>query len=248
MSTETTLTQPLTLPQAWLPTPQQWLLRTLGRLQHGRLYLHLGQQRYVLGHSDELHAQLHLHRPWRLALRCLTRGDLGFGEGYVAGDWDSDNPEAVLTLLLRNWSAFGKALDNRKLLRQPTNWLHKLRRNSLRNSRKNIAYHYDMGNDFYQAWLDASMTYSAAWFADPAMSLEQAQQAKYQRILNMLAGQPGQRILEIGCGWAVLRSWRPAKATTSMALPYQHNNWRMPSNGWLLTAAKYSWSCVITAQ
>lgn len=201
MPLETTLPQPLALQLAQLPTLKRWLIATLAKIQYGRLTIVLEQERYVVGHSDEIHAHLHIHRPLRLALRCLTKGDLGFGEAYVAGDWSTDNLANLLTLLLRNWEQFGQTLDNRKLLRKPANWFHQWRRNSIRNSRKNIAHHYDMGNAFYRAWLDDTMTYSAALYTDAALTLEQAQRAKYQRILDELQVQDGQRVLEIGCGW-----------------------------------------------
>ncbi|SEB03801.1 cyclopropane-fatty-acyl-phospholipid synthase [Thiothrix caldifontis] len=201
MPLETTLPRPLVADFGHLPTFKRWLMGVLARIQHGRLTIHLDGERYVVGHSDELHATIRIHHPLRLALKCLGKGDLGFGEAYVAGDWSSDHPAALLTLLLRNWEKFGNTLDNRKLLRKPANWWHNLRRNSVHNSRKNIAHHYDMGNDFYREWLDASMTYSAALYTAPEMTLEQAQRAKYQRILDELQVQPGQTILEIGCGW-----------------------------------------------
>lgn len=201
MPLETTLNPPLVPSFAHLPTLKRWLLATFARIKYGRLGIHLDGEYYVLGHSDELHASIHIHRPLRLALRCLTKGDLGFGEAYIAGDWSSEHPADLLTLLLRNWEQFGKTLDSRKLLRKPANWFHQLRRNSVRNSRKNIAHHYDMGNDFYHEWLDSSMTYSSALYTTPDSTLEQAQRAKYQRILDELQVQPGQTVLEIGCGW-----------------------------------------------
>ena len=201
MPLETTLNPPLVPSFAHLPTLKRWLLATLARIQYGRLSIHLDGEYYVLGHSDELHASIHIHRPLRLALKCLTKGDLGFGEAYIAGDWSSDHPADLLTLLLRNWEQFGNTLDSRKLLRKPANWFHQLRRNSIRNSRKNIAHHYDMGNDFYREWLDSTMTYSSALYTTPDLTLEQAQRAKYQRILDELQVQAGQTVLEIGCGW-----------------------------------------------
>ncbi|UOG90890.1 MAG: cyclopropane-fatty-acyl-phospholipid synthase family protein [Candidatus Thiothrix sulfatifontis] len=201
MPLETTLNPPSVPSFDHLPTLKRWLLATLARIQHGRLSIHLDGEYYVLGHSDELHASIHIHRPFRLALKCLTKADLGFGEAYIAGDWSSEHPVDLLTLLLRNWEQFGKVLDDRKLLREPANWFHRLRRNSVRNSRKNIAHHYDMGNDFYREWLDTSMTYSSALYTTPDLTLEQAQRAKYQRILDELQVQAGQTVLEIGCGW-----------------------------------------------
>lgn len=201
MCMDNILPRPLALQLAQLPTFKRWLIAMLARIQHGRLTIHLDGERYVVGHSDEIHASIHIHHPLKLAMKCLSKGDLGFGEAYLAGDWSSEQPAELLTLLLRNWEQFDTMLDNRKLLRTPANWFHKLRRNSVRNSRRNISHHYDMGNDFYREWLDVSMTYSSALYTRPGMTLEQAQQAKYQRILDELQVKPGQTILEIGCGW-----------------------------------------------
>ena len=185
-----------------LPTFKRWLMSVLARIRHGKLTIHLDGERYVVGETDELHASIHLHHPLRLALQCLSKGDLGFGQAYLAGDWSSDDPAALLTLLLRNWHKIGSNLDERgQWLRLRTKLTHWLNRNSVKNSRKNIAHHYDMGNDFYREWLDNSMTYSSALYATPDLSLEQAQRAKYQRILDELQVQPGQTLLEIGCGW-----------------------------------------------
>jgi cyclopropane-fatty-acyl-phospholipid synthase len=202
MNLENTLTTPLAPRFDHLPTFKRWLMSILARIRHGRLTIHLDGERYVVGDTDEYHATIHIHHPMRLAWKCLTKGDLGFGQAYLAGDWSSDHPADLLTLLVQNWHKIGTPLDaRRQWFRLPTKWLHQLRRNSVKNSRKNIAHHYDMGNDFYRAWLDESMTYSAALYASPEMSLEQAQHTKYQRILDELQAQPGQSILEIGCGW-----------------------------------------------
>ena len=203
MALENTLNPPLAPPSfAHLPTFKRWLMSLLARIRHGKLTIHLDGECYVVGDTDELHASIHIHHPLKLALQCLTKGDLGFGQAYLAGNWSSDNPAALLTLLLRNWHKIGTPLDERgQWLRWRTTLMHWLNRNSVKNSRKNIAHHYDMGNDFYSAWLDPSMTYSSALYTTPELTLEQAQRAKYQRILDELQVQPGQTILEIGCGW-----------------------------------------------
>lgn len=202
MAMENTLTTPLTPRFEHLPVFKRWLMSVLARIRHGRLTIHLDGERYVVGDTDEYHATIHIHRPLRLAWQCLGKGDLGFGQAYLAGDWSSDNPAALLTLLVKNWHKIGTPLDSRRQwLRLPTKWIHQLRRNSIKNSRKNIAHHYDMGNDFYREWLDESMTYSSALYTAADMTLEQAQRAKYQRILDELQVQAGQRVLEIGCGW-----------------------------------------------
>ncbi|WMP17579.1 cyclopropane-fatty-acyl-phospholipid synthase family protein [Thiothrix lacustris] len=202
MNLENTLTTPLAPNFEHLPTFKRWLMSVLARIRHGKLTIYLDGECYVVGDTDEYHATIHIHHPMRLAWKCLTKGDLGFGQAYLSGDWSSDHPADLLTLLVQNWHKIGTTLDARgQWLRLPTKWLHQLRRNSVKNSRKNIAHHYDMGNDFYREWLDGGMTYSSALYTSPEMSLEQAQHAKYQRILDELQAQPEQSILEIGCGW-----------------------------------------------
>lgn len=202
MALEDTLNPPLVPNLGHLPVVKRWLLSLLARLEYGHLSVYLEGEHYVLGKTEDLQADIHIHHPARLLWKCLTQGDLGFGQAYLAGDWSSTHLTKLLTLLLRNWQYIGTPLDERgQWLRWRTTLLHWLRRNNLSNSRKNIAHHYDMGNDFYQAWLDSSMTYSAGLYKQADASLEQAQHAKYQRILHELKAQPGQRILEIGCGW-----------------------------------------------
>jgi len=130
----------------------------------------------------------------------LARGDIGFGEGYVAGLWDTPSIEAVVALGLANEApmqryAFPKAWNTlvfRTLDRV-------LRRNSPRGSGRNIRAHYDVGNEFYGEWLDPGLTYSSALFAGGDSDLERGHARKYDRILDCLDGR--ERILEIGCGW-----------------------------------------------
>ena len=180
----------------------QWLLGLLGRLRCGRLTVHTeGDASHpLLGEQSGPAASLAIRRPWRLAARVLGRGDLGLAEGFVAGDWDSPHPAQALQVL---------AMNEEHLLASGTgrlsHWIdrlqHRRRRNDRRGSRRNIAFHYDLGNDFYRLWLDPGMTYSAALFAETGEPLEAAQTRKYQRILDRLDARPGQHVLEIGCGW-----------------------------------------------
>lgn len=132
----------------------------------------------------------------------LARGDIGLAEAYLDGLWDSPDITALLTLLAANRDVLKKALYGswRQLLTARIR--HWLNRNSREGSRRNIMAHYDLGNDFYREWLDPSMSYSAAIYrpSDDG-SLESAQLAKYRRIVNCLHARPGQRVLEIGCGW-----------------------------------------------
>ena len=134
----------------------------------------------------------------------LARGDIGLAEAYLDGQWDSSDLTALLTLLASNRDALARAVYGswRSLLSARVR--HWLNGNSKAGSKRNIMAHYDLGNDFYQLWLDPSMTYSSALFSDKNQDLASAQHAKYQRMLDRLGAQPGQHILEIGCGWGGL--------------------------------------------
>jgi cyclopropane-fatty-acyl-phospholipid synthase len=134
-------------------------------------------------------------------------GDIGFGESYVNGDWETDDIASVVSWFILNQenspaqsgSTVGHLLIN---FFQFWNRLHHLLRpNTVETSRRNIAEHYDLGNDFYGLWLDPTMTYSSALFTAPDQSLEDAQRAKYEALCTRLRLVPGDRVLEIGSGW-----------------------------------------------
>jgi len=133
----------------------------------------------------------------------VSSRDIGFAEAYSAGEWSSSNLVALLKLASRN-SALAEPL---KFLRASRFWLrilHAMNRNTRRGSRRNIAAHYDLGNEFYQHWLDPSMTYSAGLFSSMNQTLEQAQDAKLDLVLGLLDLTGGEKVLEIGCGWGSL--------------------------------------------
>ena len=186
------------------PTAARAVLAALSRLEHGALELHLpdgSMQRFGPG---AVTATVHL-ADWKVFARTLASGDIGFAEGYIAGEWDSPDPTAVLALLIANRDALERVVYGSwwgSLLYRAK---HALNRNSRRGSAKNIHAHYDIGNTFYAQWLDPSMSYSSAWFdGDPARPLQQAQQAKLRRTLVEAGVEPGARLLEIGCGWGGL--------------------------------------------
>lgn len=138
---------------------------------------------------------------WRALLRLATGGSAGWYEAWAAGEWSSPDPVALFTLFMLNRDTLGeigRAAGWSRLLRRVA---HRLRRNDRAGSRRNIAYHYDLGNDFYTPWLDAGMTYSSALFPRPGMTLEEGQAAKLEAILARTATRPGDTILEIGSGW-----------------------------------------------
>jgi cyclopropane-fatty-acyl-phospholipid synthase len=132
----------------------------------------------------------------------LARGDIGLAEAYLDGHWDSPDLSALLALLAHNRDALRRAVYGSWYSLLTARARHWLNRNSRSGSKRNIAAHYDLGNDFYKLWLDPSMSYSSALFRpDGEDSLVAAQHAKYRRILDRLKARPGQRVLEIGCGW-----------------------------------------------
>ncbi|MDP2107625.1 MAG: cyclopropane-fatty-acyl-phospholipid synthase family protein [Rhodocyclaceae bacterium] len=143
---------------------------------------------------------LHVHDEAMFG-RVLARGDIGLAEAYLDGLWDAPDLTGFLTLLARNRDSMQKAVYGawHKLLAARIR--HYLNHNSKAGSQRNIMAHYDLGNDFYRLWLDPGMSYSAAIFNPGNDSLEIAQSAKYQRILDQLQAAPGERVLEIGCGW-----------------------------------------------
>jgi len=137
---------------------------------------------------------------WNVLRRVVARGDIGLGEEYIAGSWQTDNIEELVSLFLLNLGPLEKFSDGNFFNRIGFVLYNALvRRNSVAGSVRNIRAHYDVGNDFYSVWLDRSMTYSSALYAGKE-SLEDAQQRKYSRILSKFL-KPGASVLEIGCGW-----------------------------------------------
>ena len=138
---------------------------------------------------------------WNALLRLATGGSAGWYEAWAAGEWSSPDPVPLFTLFMLNRHGLGNAGRASGWSRLLRRFAHRLHRNDRKGSRRNIAYHYDLGNDFYAPWLDASMTYSSALFTGPDMTLEQAQAAKFEAIFARTATAPGDSILEIGSGW-----------------------------------------------
>lgn len=133
--------------------------------------------------------------------RVLARGDIGFAEAYLDGQWDAPDLAGLLTLLAKNRDGLARAIYGNWRGLLAARLRHLFNRNSRAGSKRNIMAHYDLGNDFYRAWLDDTMSYSAGLFSAADDTLEVAQVAKYRRILERLEARPGERILEIGCGW-----------------------------------------------
>ena len=192
---------PPSLPQA----APRLIRHVLRKLECGRLTVVLPSGARI-AHSGRLpgpHGVIELHN-MRAVRRVLTRGDVGFAEGYIAGDWHSPNLAALIAVMAQNVARLDATMDGFWPVRLWRRLGHALRRNSAEGSRRNIAFHYDLGNEFYRLWLDRSMTYSAACRIAPGQSLEVAQSAKLARIADLLALGGGESVLEIGCGWGAL--------------------------------------------
>ena len=177
--------------------------RALAKTEHGRLTVNFpdGRQTIHAGRQDGPQAILDV-RDARFFSRVVLGGDIGFGEAYMHGEWDSPDPVRVVRFFIRNREAFADG-------RMQTNWLARAlarslqlgRRNTLWGSRRNIRRHYDLSNDFFHLFLDASMSYSSAIYRSPDETLEEAQQHKYATIIRKARLQADDHLLEIGCGW-----------------------------------------------
>jgi cyclopropane-fatty-acyl-phospholipid synthase len=140
---------------------------------------------------------------WRTMLRLATSGSVGWYKAWEKGEWESPDPVPLFDLFMRNGRPLGEVGRAKGLWRLANRAAHAVRKNTPIGARRNIQAHYDLGNDFYAAWLDKSMTYSSAIF-EHGDSLQEAQARKIRLLLDRLKLEPGQRLLEIGCGWGSL--------------------------------------------
>jgi len=186
---------------------ERLVLGAMRRMTRDRLEITLPDgSRVALGECDGEPARMRV-RDAKFFRRCVFYGDVGFAESYIEGEWETDSIARVITWAIRNVELPPGQRKGRRdalslnLLRLVNKARHLLRPNSLRMSAQNISEHYDLGNDFYRLWLDPTMTYSSAIFDGAARTLEEAQTAKYDRLCRKLSLQPGDHVLEIGCGW-----------------------------------------------
>jgi cyclopropane-fatty-acyl-phospholipid synthase len=181
--------------------------RTIARLLpkpdtgHLRLVLPNGGCMELASGNGGSHVTMIVHR-WRALWRMLRSGETGFSDGYIAGDWSTTDLVGVLDFFFRNEAAFA-GLSNSRIGRFLSRQRHRANENTRTGSRRNIAAHYDLGNEFYRHWLDRDMNYSSAIYDDQP-SLEAAQQNKLARVCHHLDLGGGERVLEIGCGWGAL--------------------------------------------
>ncbi len=189
---------------AGAPSAARATLKLLLRLKHGTLTIKLPDgsvQRFGNGESPQ--ASLHLLN-WNVCSAALKSGDIGFAESYIAGDWTTPHLTDLLQVFIVNRKEVEDVIYGTWLGRFAYRIKHLLNRNTKANSQKNIHAHYDLGNAFYELWLDGTMNYSSAIFETPETSMKDAQHAKVRRALRMTQVKPGDRVLEIGCGWGAL--------------------------------------------
>jgi cyclopropane-fatty-acyl-phospholipid synthase len=179
------------------------LPRLLSHLRHGRLGIVLpdGDHLNFTGtQNTDLQALIHIH-DWQAIRKLATGGDLAFAEAYMDGSWSSPDITRLMRVAMLNENIVRARLAGGFLSRTIARIGHLKNANTLEGSRRNIAYHYDLGNAFYREWLDPGMAYSSGYYTRDDMSLEQSQTEKFKRICDLADLQPGETVLEVGCGW-----------------------------------------------
>ena len=183
---------------------ERTLLGQLKKIDQGSLSIKMGKRQLTLGtpSSDHISADIEITNKSFFRKTCLG-GSLGVADSYADGDWETKDLVGVFRLFLQNQDVMdGMESGWASLLNRVARWTYMLsQKNTRKGSRKNIALHYDLGNDFYELMLDPTMTYSCGVFESPQSTLEQASLAKYDRIIDQLDIQPHHHVLEIGCGW-----------------------------------------------
>lgn len=186
---------------------EKLILNLLTNMPLGSMSLTLPDGEHIqIGNGEGVAAKVTIHNQ-SFFKRCVFYGDIGFGEGYVDGDWDTESITNVIKWFILNVEHAPTVSGSNvkavalNLMKFYNRLFHSRRDNSLNGSRKNISEHYDLSNDFFALWLDPTMTYSSAYFKEETFTLEEAQKAKYQRLCEQLHLKPTDHVLEIGSGW-----------------------------------------------
>lgn len=191
------------LPEAReLPYFVRLILPVTARLHWGSATIILPDARRIeiAGTVPGKHAELTINN-YRCLWRLLRTGNLGFAEGYLAHEWDTPDLPALLEVFARNGDAMGEIFEGKWWAKAAGRVAHALNRNTRAGAKRNIHAHYDLGNAFYERWLDPSMTYSSAKFETAGQSLSDAQRNKYASLAHRIGLKPEHHLLEIGCGW-----------------------------------------------
>ena len=188
--------------QTDLPRYFAQVFRIASELRNGRLdfVLQDGRRFRAEGKGAGPVGEIHVHDDDIFA-RLIREGDLGFSEAYLEGGWSSPDLQAFMDLIHADNESVYDGFPGMVFVRAYERLRHLLRANSRRQAKRNISYHYDLGNEFYALWLDQSMTYSSALFRTGQESLEAAQRQKYAALVDRMGVKPGDHVLEIGCGW-----------------------------------------------
>lgn len=172
------------------------------KINHGRLDFVLpdGRRFRAVGGKAGSVAEIAVHNPDCFA-RLIREGDLGFCDAYLEGWWSTPDLQAFMDFIHHDNEVIYDGFPGMGLVRAYERLRHWMNRNSRKQARRNISHHYDLGNEFYAMWLDDTMTYSSALFKTGQESLEKAQIAKYESMIDQMGVKPGDHVLEIGCGW-----------------------------------------------
>ena len=164
-----------------------------------------GTTRLLGGRAPGYEAEVHIHN-WRALVRVATGGSVGWYQAWEAGEWSSPDPVPLFAVFMQNAETLGDSARAKGGWQRALRAAHNRQRNTRAGAAKNVSAHYDLGNDFYAAWLGETMTYSSAWFepGTTPQTLNAAQRAKIATILDRLEIETGDRVLEIGCGWGAL--------------------------------------------
>jgi cyclopropane-fatty-acyl-phospholipid synthase len=181
------------------------IYKVLKDCTHGAFTLELPSGVRIIHRGPQAGPSIYVaFRRWRGVWRCILDGHLGFARGYIDGDWSTPDLKSVLDFCMTNEALPALRLDRWSPLNLFNRLAHGRRDNSAMGSRRNISAHYDLGNDFYAAWLDLGLNYSSGLFLNPEDSLESAQDNKLSQVMHLLDLKGGEKVLEIGFGWAPL--------------------------------------------
>jgi len=179
------------------------VINLFNKIETGSLtfYLPDGSTRHFGDKNSPLHAQMTIH-DYRFFKDAVLGGDVGLGEAYMKGFWDTDDIPALFSVLIKNRQALANGnMTTAWLVRQKDRLMHALRANTLSGSRRNIGEHYDLSNDFFQTFLDPTMLYSCGLYQDESDTCEDAQRRKLQSIIDKAHIESTDHVLEVGCGW-----------------------------------------------
>jgi len=165
-----------------------------------------GRRRVFGDRTSELRSEIHV-RDWSFFTRLLHGASVGVGESYMLGEWTSSDLVSLIRIMIANRRALRRITPAAVVNIAGDKLIHGLRANRLGQSKRNIGAHYDLSNELYSLFLDDTMTYSAAYFPSPKVTLEEAQEAKYRRLADKIHVDADSHVLEIGCGWGGFASF-----------------------------------------